>query len=958
MNNSFITFSDEEQYIQGSGAAFIFYGQNGIDNINVSSNNASAILYNSNPGSEFGFAVAGAGDLNNDNYDDIIVGAPGIDRAYIYYGNETIYMNNNTGFKSPSALGSFNEWANATYAYVSNNQYANSTVTSNSKQDYCNFSFGLPAGIIIQGIEVQIEARAPFILNSELGIELSYNGGTTFSPYLPKETITSATDRIYIYGGPDNTWGRTWTSSEFSNENFTIRLKKYPNPNQIVEVDHLQIKVFYGKYQEIILEATPGEGFGRAVSGGGDVNGDGKLDVIIGAPLNNSEKGSAYLFSYNNWNASTHLYTYSDANVTLIGENPGDLFGYTVKSDCDFNADIYTDIFIGAPNASSNGKIYGFYGGTSTPSQILAANADYNVAGEYANDQFGWSITTSGNFDTKWYDDIIVGAPEFDYTGTTGKTYLLTYDKILDINWVKTFDQAGFEDTTFIAGETIVIQANISGPFGAYDISYANITIRAPDNSILVDDQQMTLEQQDPHAYSFWRRFNFTFNNPNVIGMYKIDINVVGSNNVETDQMTTYDLEKGPLHQILITPSSVNIVAGQSLNFAAQGYDEYNNFIDLTGTIWTTTVGSFSATTNTDADLCAQTTIGQGYVNATSIAIIGSAVVNIIPEGLDHIIVSPNEANITVGTAQEFTAVGYDKYNNIVSITPIWESNIGSMENCVFNAPTKVGSGYVNASYSGLIGSAKVNITPGALDKIVITPSSVIVEVGKAQEFAAVGYDQYNNIITIEPVWTTTVGIMYGSNLTAQANSVSGGFVNATASNITTSAIVTIIPGPLHHLVISPENAVVSAGDHQEFTAFGYDVYGNPVAINPIWNTNVGQMSGSTLMVQITIGTGIVTASYSGINSIANVTIIPGELDYIFIVPQFVEVVIGHQQEFTAYGYDKYNNLIEIDPVWYTDIGVMVGNILYAQTVPGEGSVTATVNLTTTQQDIIGIAQV
>lgn len=958
MNNSFIGFGEEEQNIEGSGAVFIFYGQKGIDKLYISSGNANATLYNDNPNSDFGVALGCADDLNNDNFDDIIIGAPGIDRAYIYYGNVTIFMKNNTGYKSPSAVGSFNQWANATYAYASDDQHANSTITSNSKQDYCNFSFSVPDGVIIQGIMVRIEARAPMDLNSELDFFLSWNGGTTFSPYQPDIILNSHSDKIYFVGGPENTWGRTWASPEFTNENFTIRLMKKPSPTEVIEVDHLQIKVYYSKYREVIFEGTPNEGFGSAVSGGGDVDADGNPDVIIGAPLNNTEQGSAYLFSYNNWITGTHLYTYSDAVVTLSGENPGDLFGYTVNSYCKFNGDIYNDVFIGAPNASSNGKIYGFYGGTSIPSQILASNADYKVAGESANDMFGLSITSTGNFDASWYDDIIVGAPDYDNSGTTGKTYLLTYDKIMDIKWIKTYSQSGFEDTTFIAGEPIVIRTNISGPFGSYDVSYVNITITAPDSSILVNNQQMVLEQQDPHAFSVWRLFNYTFNNPNVIGMYRIDIDVVGSNNAKANQMTTYDLEIGPLHQILITPSTVNIVAGQSLNFAAQGYDEYNNLKDLTGTIWTTTVGSFTATSNTAADFSAQTKVDQGYVNATSATIMGSAVVNIIPDSIDHITVSPNEANITVGTTQNFSAVGYDKYDNIVSITPIWETNIGSMDGSILNAPTTTGSGYVNASFGDIVGSAKINITPGELDKLVITPSSVVVEVGSSQIFSVVGYDKYNNIVAIEPVWTTTVGIMDGSNLTAQTNSVSGGFVNATVSNLTASAIVTLIPGPLHHLVILPENVMVTAGNLQAFTAVGYDVYGNPVEINPIWNTNVGQMSGNILMAQITIGSGIVTASYSGINSIANVTIIPGELDYIFIVPQLVEVVVGNQQEFTAFGYDKYNNLIVIDPVWYTDIGVMVGNILYAQTVLGEGSVTATVKLNATQEDIVGIAQV
>src|SRR4029078_84078 len=67
-----------------SGGAFIRYG-------NATYNNQSyGGLVGGVPGSHFGSSVSSAGDVNNDGYDDAIIGAPGYGsdsgRAFIFFG--------------------------------------------------------------------------------------------------------------------------------------------------------------------------------------------------------------------------------------------------------------------------------------------------------------------------------------------------------------------------------------------------------------------------------------------------------------------------------------------------------------------------------------------------------------------------------------------------------------------------------------------------------------------------------------------------------------------------------------------------------------------------------------------------------------------------------------------------------------------------------------------------------
>ncbi|MCK5559508.1 MAG: cadherin-like domain-containing protein, partial [Thermoplasmata archaeon] len=732
----------------------------------------------------------------------------------------------------------------------------------------------------------------------------------------------------------------------------------------------------------------------------------------------------------------------------------------------------------------------------------------------------------------------------FNGTGV-GNSYLdIPTDTIVDISWLKTYNQTDQETATFTVGEFMQIRAEVTDPFGTYDISGATIKITAPNNTNLVDDLPMTLEQIDISDPSVWKLYNFTFDNPTVSGIYTIEITAIESNNVTSNDVTVYFLEPdvpnqiiitsdpstiiangnsssnlelwiydsygnpipgleggfkfsfeagngsfgavygygdghynvtftsptasvpdavinisvgdifnfttiilepGPLHHIIVTPQTTSIIAGKSQNFGAKGYDLFNNELPLIGTAWTTTIGTVGSMTDTNADLIAQTTVANGYVNATIGITVGSADIEILPDQLARINITPSSANVTVnqlqdfdaigydqyenvveltntmwstnvgiiqeqnndnakfkaqsivgsgyvdarngtiakgvevnvvpdilfiiiltpdpvnvtaGGSQDFTAVGYDKYNNMVPIALTWTSNVGTMDGSTLNARSKVGSGYVNATVGSISASATVYVIPSSLDYIIVSPSSMSIEVGKTSGFSAIGYDRYNNIVPIEPVWTSTVGIMAGPLFTAQSQVVKG-YVNATVAEILGSATVTLIPGPLHHITVTPEEIEVITGATLDFEAAGNDQYDNFVPINPVWYTNVGTMASNKLYAQTNIGTGTVTATYIGIDGNANVTIIPDALSYLYVAPPYVEIIIGQSHEFTAIGYDKYNNIMTVIPTWSTNVGYMSGNIFTAQSLPGTGIVTAMVELnTTTQESIYGEAEV
>jgi hypothetical protein len=165
---------------------------------------------------------------------------------------------------------------------------------------------------------------------------------------------------------------------------------------------------------------------------------------------------------------------------------------------------------------------------------------------------------------------------------------------------------------------------------------------------------------------------------------------------------------------------------------------------------------------------------------------------------LDHIVITPNSTAIMAGDVYNFTAIGYDTYGHEVGIDPVWDTDVGEVNNGTFNAQTMTGSGIINATVNEVTGSAIVEIIPGHLHHIEIMPSEVTVIARETQAFTAIGYDQFNNNFAIEPKWSTDVGVMNDNVLSAQ-NFAGTGTVQAFIGEIIGSANVTIALNSSQH---------------------------------------------------------------------------------------------------------------------------------------------------------------
>jgi len=176
------------------------------------------------------------------------------------------------------------------------------------------------------------------------------------------------------------------------------------------------------------------ERIGYALGGGGDVNGDGLADFLIGTFHHQTfgqDAGAAYLVLGQSPYGRKMYDSLAWCGLRFLGESKFQALGFSVANNGDLTGDGFDDLLIGAPGGNPKlrapGKVYLIYG-KPTPDwgyhSLPVNSANGAISGEVNWDRFGMSVAYVGDVNADGLDDFVVSAPDNDQGNSgAGKVY-------------------------------------------------------------------------------------------------------------------------------------------------------------------------------------------------------------------------------------------------------------------------------------------------------------------------------------------------------------------------------------------------------------------------------------------------------------------------------------------------------------------------------------------------------
>jgi len=470
------------------GTAYLFFGKTGDWGKDINLSYADASFVGENKDDFAGLSIAGAGDVNGDGYKDIIIGAPQTNyqkyspgKVYVIFGRSSGWKHNTSLAESDASFfgEGIRDWAGISVAGAGD-------VNRDGLDDVLIGAYGNDQGSLDKAdagkAYLIFGKRTGWLKNQNLSmVDASFVGedyfdgpgyaqagfsvagggdvnGDGFDDFLIQSSGPMSQGRVFLFFGRPSGWSKN---------------------TPILSAD------------ASFLGENAGDSAGWALSMGGDVNGDGFDDILIGAPSN--KEGGAYGPKYPyigagqsyiifgkeaGWRKDQNL---SSADASFIGNFSDQSSGRDGAIVGDVNGDGFDDIVIHAPTdylgegLSQTFLVLGKGAGWKMDVDLSSADASFTQNVKTPNKNLGRAVSGGGDINGDGLDDFLVGqqgnciGDVKNSTVCPGQAFLVIPDKNnapRAISSVKIFSDKAMTTSATSASRNETIYLEISGTDG------------------------------------------------------------------------------------------------------------------------------------------------------------------------------------------------------------------------------------------------------------------------------------------------------------------------------------------------------------------------------------------------------------------------------------------------------------------------------------------------------------
>jgi uncharacterized protein YjdB len=367
-----------------------------------------------------------------------------------------------------------------------------------------------------------------------------------------------------------------------------------------------------------------------------------------------------------------------------------------------------------------------------------------------------------------------------------------------------------------------------------------------------------------------------------------------------------------------ITVSAKNgaksVVAGATLQLAAQGTYSDGSTADITSSVTWSTSDVTIATANASGLL---TSIKAGSVAATAKqgSLTGSMTISVSTASLSSIAVSGG-ASLAAGLSEQLSAQGTysDKSTQAITSQVTWQSSdatVATVSGSGMLTSLKAGTVTITASMNAVSGNAGVAVTSAVLTAINVGVQSPSLATGSTEQVTATGVysDSSTQALTSLVTWNSsdpTIATVIGGGLLSAVKPGSVA-VMATMSGVSGTGTVVVTAPSISSITITPPAFSIASGQRKQLSAVGVysDGTSHDVTSQATWNTlnfSNATVNSSGLVTGVSAGNATITATIGSTVGSATATVTSAQLASIVINPTTASIATGQTQSFTASG--------------------------------------------------------